>query len=416
MNDQKRVGNLDDLAGAAGNEIAFGNHTIAWYRWAAWYSQQIFESRCQTQLTSGQQAFAILCKGDELGMQPFTAWTWIYQTKAGRLAIMSKGALAVVQSKPTFAGYEERIENEGTEEMRAVAVATRRGFPPTIKEFSLKDAEVAGLLRERRTRDGQAYDSTYQSYLKDMLLSRARGRVLDIAFAAELGGIPIEGIAEDADRMEARRRPEPAQHVAPPRRDPLFAALPSKHVAQLAPGSEPTTFSDLTRNSNQTLDGKLHPGVPLVPKETMPKTEVAFVNRDGTVAGKIVDLKAPEPEELDPSVVKVIGEQVDEMFPSSAPPATEVVQTAEGVAFVTPKPGGPPAAAQPGPGKPAEKVPGKASVSVGRRAAGPGPGAGLKPKPLPQGSACPRCKGWINAMGGCDVCGWPGAKDFRDGG
>jgi hypothetical protein len=26
---------------------------------------------------------------------------------------------------------------------------------------------------------------------------------------------------------------------------------------------------------------------------------------------------------------------------------------------------------------------------------------------------CPRCHAALNAMNGCDVCGWPGEKDFR---
>jgi len=28
--------------------------------------------------------------------------------------------------------------------------------------------------------------------------------------------------------------------------------------------------------------------------------------------------------------------------------------------------------------------------------------------------ACPRCKAKLNAMGGCDVCGWPAEQDFRE--
>lgn len=210
------------------NEIVFGNKTFAWYKWAAWFAKRIFESGAQRQLTSANQAFAILCKGEELGLPPFAAWTWIYTTKQGRLAIQSKGALAVVQSKTAvYGGYKEWIEDEGQPTMRACAQAVRIGFDPTLKEFSLKDAETAGLLRQRHTQQGEKYDSTYQSYLKDMLLSRVRGRVLDIAYAAELGGIDIEGPAEDADMMEARRRPEKAEpkQLQAPRGDPLLTEL-----------------------------------------------------------------------------------------------------------------------------------------------------------------------------------------------
>jgi hypothetical protein len=194
-----------------------------------------FESNLlPTQIQSAQQAFVILCKGAELGLPPFASWNHIYLTKARRLALMTKGALAVVQSKPSFESYDERIEHEDqpATEWVAVAVAKRKGKPAVIKTFSYADATAAGLTGPKTNRDGQSYAGPWQSFLKDMLLSRARGRALDIAFAAELGGIPIEGVAEDADMMEARRagpdrtRPDPDRpSLPPPKRDPLLDEL-----------------------------------------------------------------------------------------------------------------------------------------------------------------------------------------------
>ena len=35
-------------------------------------------------------------------------------------------------------------------------------------------------------------------------------------------------------------------------------------------------------------------------------------------------------------------------------------------------------------------------------------------KTIEPGGPCPRCKAKRNAMNGCDVCGWPGAEDFRE--
>ncbi len=391
-----------------GNELAFGSHTISWYRWAAWFSQKIYESHSQAQLTSAAQAFAILCKGDELGLPPFASWSWIYTTKAGRLAIMSKGALAVVQSKPAYGGYEERIEDEGKETMRAVAIATRKGFPPTIKEFSLEDAEKAGLLKERRNRDGQVYDSTYQAYLKDMLLSRVRGRVLDIAFAAELGGIVMEGIAEDADRMAAQEPREPKVIAGPPRRDPLLAAV--GRPAQLGPGT-PQTFQDLERSAIPELNAKLQPGVsPEVFAEVAARAradterseQMQTTRGAGVAVGStpratqaVPEPSQPagppphpsEPEEIDPALVQVITEQVDEMYgPSTIP-------------------GGAPPAVQPSPAKPAVRLPPVTATRSGK-------GGGKPPKEHVSSKFCPRCKFPLNAMDGCDVCGHPG-KDIR---
>lgn len=304
-------GQGDDEISLKNAEVAFGpgGRTIGWYRHAAWLAEKIQRSgTLPEQIDSPEKAFAILCKGDALGLGPEASWGFIYITKAKRLAIMSKGALAVVQSKATFGGYSERIEGEG-KEMKAVAMAQRKGFPVTIKEFSYADAETAGLLEKRRNFKGQEYDSTYQSYLKDMLLSRARARALDIAFAAELGGIPVEGVAEDIDVMEERKsgRLPTGTHEAKP---PL--ALP--------PGKPDPLIEELSKGHRE--EPKL-----------LPDSAVKLVGKT-------------------PEVQAVIDKQVDEMFP-----AVKAID-----------PGGP----------------------------------------------CPRCKAKRNAMNGCDVCGWPGAEDFRE--
>ena len=357
-----------------GNEIMFGNHTAGWYKWAAWFAQQVVSSRAMSHLETAERAFTILCKGDELGLKPFAAWTWIYTTKAGRLAIMSKGALAVVQGTPAFDGYEERIEGEG-KTMRAVALAKRKNFPPTIKEFTYADAEVAGLLKPGRTRDGGSYDTTYQAYLKDMLLSRARGRVLDIAFAAELGGIVVEGIAEDADEMDARRnaKREPKNPAAlPPRRDPLLASL-------------------------------------------APKVETPQL-----VSGKAQELpSAAELPELDPAFVKIIEEQVTEMFgpPDNAPPLRATGGAYEATAGSVDPRAAEQVALSSGPPPAVKAKPSPPSAGVGSRQKGQGKAGGAVP--VPPGAAgeawghkCSRCERTLNPMGGCDVCGWPG-PDLR---
>jgi hypothetical protein len=159
-------------------------------------------------IKSPKQAFTIMQRGAEMGLPMFSAWRYIYQTKGGKLAIESKGALAVVQSKATFGYYKERIEGEGDGRM-AVATACRKGSEhPIIKEFTMEDAKLAGLLKRPKTREGREYDGPWQAYIKDMLLSKARSRALDIAFAAELGGIPIEGQAEEIDARETQRAPK----------------------------------------------------------------------------------------------------------------------------------------------------------------------------------------------------------------
>jgi len=179
-----------------------------------------FESGYLPQVKNVKQAFTILARGAELGLPPFASWRYIYQTRGGKLALETKGALAVCSAHPVFEDYSEWIDKEGTEEMTAYAQAKRKGRKAVIKTFSMDDANTAGLLQRPKSRStGQEYDGTYQSYLKDMLQARARGRVLDIVFPDVLGGIPVQGVAEDIDMMEERREPRvkraPFQQPAP---------------------------------------------------------------------------------------------------------------------------------------------------------------------------------------------------------
>lgn len=300
----------EKLLQGGGEQIFFGGKSIAWYRAASWFAEQCFASRMlPTHIKTKEQAFFVLCKGEEIGLPPTAAWAFLYPTKSSNLGIMKKGALAAVQAKPAFGGYEEQIEYEGTKEMRATAAAWRKGFPPTVKHFSLKDAEVAGLLKRPKNRDtGQEYDGTYQAYLKDMLLSRAGCRALGVAFAAELAGCLVEGEAEDADEMAVRsgKAPQIAATGAQ-------AALqgPAQRLLAPAPPKDPLLLR-LTAPAEEALVEAT-----LVADSDVPKDTVLFVNRDGTEAGRIVGLEVPRVEN-DPVVerdVVAINQSVEEAFP-----------------------------------------------------------------------------------------------------
>lgn len=177
-------------------------------------------------IKNAKQAFAILARGAELGLPPFAAWRFVYMTKGGRLALETEGALAVCQASPVFEDYTERIEGSG-QEIKAVAAAKRKGRSIVVKEFSFDDALQAGLLKQGRTRDGGTYQTVWQSYMKDMLLARARGRALRQAFPDVLGGIPVRGEAEDIDRqrVEDQRDESPAPAQLGPGKDSLLESL-----------------------------------------------------------------------------------------------------------------------------------------------------------------------------------------------
>jgi hypothetical protein len=185
-------------------------------------------------IKNSKQAFAIMMRGAELGLKPHASWRWLYMTKGGKIAMETKGKLAVCQADPSFVDYREWIEHEdGPEEgWKAVAVAKRKNREDTIKEFSFKDAERAKLTGKKKNFKGQEYDSTYTLYLKDMLLARARDRALDLAFADVLGGIPSKEIMDDVEAREPResRGTTPDNATV---RDPMLDLLAPKAPAEV---------------------------------------------------------------------------------------------------------------------------------------------------------------------------------------
>jgi hypothetical protein len=332
----------------------------------AWrFAKRCFDSgMLPEQIQNANQAFVILCKGAELGLPAFASWSWVYLTKARRLALMTKGALAVVQSKPSFGGYKEWIEAEGTPEMKAVAVAQRKGREPTVKEFSLKDAETAKLLGRRVSSKGNEYDGPWQSFLKDMLLSRARGRALELTFAAELGGIALEGIAEDIDMMEARQQDQVT------RVGRAGGALPDRRPAALPAATVDPLFEELLSTQRRI-------------------NEVQMARVESNEAPPAPAARAAE----QPIEVEPMADDDGEDLVVVSPPA--LVRTIESL-DVPPEPR-PNLAHLDG----RNTVP--ESSTVTKVVKGTRHGAETK--------LCGRCKAALNTMGGCDVCGWPGADN-----
>lgn len=201
-------------------------------------------------INTAKKAFAIMARGAEMGLKPHASWRWIYMTKGGKMAMESKGKLAVCQASPVFTGYREWVQDEDgpVEGWKAVAVAKRKGREDIIKEFSYKDAERAHLVQKKRNRKGELYDGTYQLYLKDMLLARARDRALDLQFADVLGGMPAREIMEDVEEAEPPRvsRETPTVTVE----DPLMAA------AGVGQPKDPETQEVIDAQVDEVFDAK----------------------------------------------------------------------------------------------------------------------------------------------------------------
>ena len=313
------------------------------------------------QIQSPQQAFVIMDNGAELGLRPWASWKLLYITKAGRIAVQSKGALAIAQACPNYEYYEERIELEGTQQMRATAIAKRKGKKETVKSFSMEDAAGADLLSRKKNRRGEEYDGPWQSYVKDMLLARARDRALSICFAAELAGIELETMAEDADRLEIKAAGGGVTPVGAPREE----ADVEEPKALPPPQADPLLM--------RILEDSGQAPVPVPAKPAVEQT--------------------PEEAEIDRSVNEALPDE---------PPAQEKPKTRKKAPPKGKKPGD---LIRNGTRRVVEVDDEGRPTVVEKVKKAPEP----DPEPEEKPTHCPRehCKAPLNLIGQCDNCGWP---------
>lgn len=79
----------------------------------------------------------------------------------------------------------------------AVVTAKRKGRPEVWDKFTMKQAEAAGLLR----------NPTWKAYSSDMLMHRARSRVLRQLFSDSIGGVRVKELDEYVSVMDEAGRP-----------------------------------------------------------------------------------------------------------------------------------------------------------------------------------------------------------------
>jgi len=313
----------------------------------AFAKMAVVSSAAPKGMTEGQAAIAIqvgLERGLGLmgGLQAIVVINGVVSWRGwAALGLIQQSGLCI---PGTLQSWVEGTVEEGT----AVGIcrAHRVGYAqPFVRRFGLKDAQKAGLWGK---------DGPWRTRPGNMLEWRAVGDMSRFHFAEALGGIPI---AEDVE----------AGGVGPV----AGGEMPSEVAADAPPGP-PVVIHDPILERFGITSGA-----------TPPKVVVIAQNAEGQRVARI------EPQEIDPALVRgmdsqgvlarmsVIDAQVEEVFGS-----------------------GPPPAAQPATGTPAEtsRVRDKAGKST---PAGPAAGGG-----------CPRCGTKLNAMGGCDLCFYPG-EDMR---
>jgi hypothetical protein len=148
----------------------------------------------------------IIATGQELGLQPMAS------LRAVRILdgqpVLSADAMVAVVLKSGAAVYFRLIEST---DQRAVAETVRRGDPvPRRAEFTIADAERAGLLGE-----GDNLDPSWRKHPAEMLAARVKTRLVRSSYPDSLMGVysPDEAREFAPALDEFRPAPPPVAEV-----------------------------------------------------------------------------------------------------------------------------------------------------------------------------------------------------------
>lgn len=138
-------------------------------------------------VASPEAAMAIMLKGYELGLSLTASFEFV-QVIQGRPTLSPRGALALIQQSPNFAG----MTITDSDDKCTVWMKRKNGFEYTT-EFTIEQAKKAGLVKK---------DSGWDKYPANMLRWRAIGYCADVVFPDIIGGM------KRADEFGANITPE----------------------------------------------------------------------------------------------------------------------------------------------------------------------------------------------------------------
>jgi hypothetical protein len=165
---------------------------------------------------------AAIQKGLEVGLSPMFAVANIAVIN-GRPSIYGDAFMAMCRAHPQWdeGGYDEGWEGEGLS-LTAICTVQRKGGKPQSGRFSVADAKQAGLW---------GLKDNWKKHPKDMLMWRARTRVMRRVFADALGGLTSAEEAMDSTPMNVVVH-DPGMAGAPASALPMNDADAIKQMAE----------------------------------------------------------------------------------------------------------------------------------------------------------------------------------------
>lgn len=135
---------------------------------------------------SPNHVFHLILHGMEIGLTPTQSLAGLSMGKNGKPSIMGDAALALVMQSGLLEDIKEFWEGED-DSRKGVCVVKRKGFPdPRRFEFSVAQAETAGLIKRAK---GDKGDGPWIAYRDRMLRYRPLGYALRDVFPDVLKGL-----------------------------------------------------------------------------------------------------------------------------------------------------------------------------------------------------------------------------------
>jgi len=160
-----------------------------------------------------EDVFVAIEFGQMVGLNPMQALTNIAVIN-GRPSIWGDAALALVKASGKLEYINEYLEEDGDNIVAVCETKRKDESVAVVREFSIKDAEKAGLLNK----------STWKQYPKRMLQMRARAWALRDAYPDVLSGIQIAEEMQDVEVVEETQRSEIKAETKslPKKEEPLY--------------------------------------------------------------------------------------------------------------------------------------------------------------------------------------------------
>lgn len=234
-----------------------------------------------------ENVFVAIQWGQEIGLPPLQALQNIAVIN-GRPSIWGDAALALVMAHPAFEDIEESIVGTG-DSMTGKCIVKRKNRSPVVREFSVADANRAGLWRKA---------GPWTNYPQRMLQLRARAFALRDAFPDAIKGISI---AEEQQDVEVEINAAPSRRSVA---QPKSASEQSAEVVDTATGEVIRGASndvEKTEVSPETTGEKPIEGVP-----TLSEGQLKVIRK------RIADNKLNEAE-----IAKHFGAEKLEAIPGS---------------------------------------------------------------------------------------------------